>query len=493
MTDDWLNAKDIKQVWICLSMLAQTMKNTYFYQCSGIESTSQVMEIGSFLRTRKKDPLLRFCIGIYLDSNMINNSESLTRVKEIFQVAQPYSHLVPILHYSFKFSKDPIGELTKLKKVAPYIRYIQLNDLNHNELEVLRFACKHWRVDFPLNDRNFNLIHNQEFVDTIVSQKVITLLDNSRGRGIRENRDRYLQKINILLNKGINRIALCGGFNADNLQTYFEVSNDYPISFSIDAESKLKTDGRTDICKVKKYFTRLIERENVAPKYKYLEGTANLLKKEEKITKPHYTSIGKNKLVVFPRVFNPDIFFSSKWFARRIPEIVKGEQDFLEIGCGTGIVSIMTALSDLRQSIVASDISKDAVKNVEENVRLHHLQKRVAVFQGDVFDGLPLRRKFDTIFWALPFGYAEPGTLLSPYEAQVHDAGYTYIQKFFAEAAQFLKPSGRLLVGFSSDIGHLKLLRKIAQESGFALKRKEKCKGMEKDQVSMEIWEARLK
>ena len=54
-------------------------------------------------------------------------------------------------------------------------------------------------------------------------------------------------------------------------------------------------------------------------------------------------------------------------------------------------------------------------------------------------------------------------------EIQVFDPGYKSIRKFFRSAQQHLKPWGKLLIGFSSDMGNLDLLKKIASEYKFEL------------------------
>ncbi len=233
-------------------------QSNYFYQFSYVENAKQAEEIGEFLKNRKNDPLLKICLGVYFDSNMLDDSHSINNAMEIFKAAELYTGFVPILHYTFKYSKDPVAELKSLKKVAPFVHYIQLNDLNRNSLEVLKFACKYWLVDFPLSDDNFDISEDKEFIKTVRLKKVFVLLDNSHGKGIKESRDSYLQKIQTLFDRGLNDIALYGGFGPDNLDTYFELKNYFKVNFSIDAESQLKTNGHLDIDKVKKYLVQLI-------------------------------------------------------------------------------------------------------------------------------------------------------------------------------------------------------------------------------------------
>lgn len=234
------------------------------------------------------------------------------------------------------------------------------------------------------------------------------------------------------------------------------------------------------------------EEIKIIPKQKYIDGGAELLQKSEGMTDPYITEIDGGKFIVNPKVFNPDVFFSSKWFAKNIPNMVKGDKDFLEVGSGTGIVSVKVAESNPDLSVVSTDISPFATKNTLENIILHNLYDRIYVSSGDVFDGIrSLNRKFDTIFWSMPFSYLPPGTAISIQESQVHDPGYRAINKFFTEANEFLNIKGKLLIGFSSDIGHVELLHEFAKKNGFKLELKMLEKGKEKDVVNMEIWEAR--
>lgn len=237
-------------------------QSNYFYQFSYLENAKQVKEIGEFLKNKKDDPLLKICIGVYFDTNMLDDSHALSNIMEIFKVSELYTGFVPILHYSFKYSQNPIAELKSLKKIAPFVHYIQLNDLKEDALEVLKFACKYWLVDFPLSDENFDISENKEFVKTVRLKKAFVLLDNSHGKGITQSRDSYFKKIQSLFDKGLNDIALYGGFGPDNLDTYFELKNYFKVNFSIDAESQLKTNDHLDIDKVKRYLMQLISHKS---------------------------------------------------------------------------------------------------------------------------------------------------------------------------------------------------------------------------------------
>jgi hypothetical protein len=110
----------------------------------------------------------------------------------------------------------------------------------------------------PLADEDFNLIDNDEFVKEVLKHKAFILLDNSHGTGKQDSKTNVVKKINKLLSKNISDIAIYGGFGPNSLDLYFEMNEHYKINFSIDAETKLKTDQSLDLKKVKEYLHQLV-------------------------------------------------------------------------------------------------------------------------------------------------------------------------------------------------------------------------------------------
>ncbi len=228
----------------------------------------------------------------------------------------------------------------------------------------------------------------------------------------------------------------------------------------------------------------------INPKNNFVNSTRDLInesKKEEQI------EILDIKIITNPEVFNPSIFFSSEWFAREVSKLVKEDHVFIEVGCGTGIVSIKCAKENNNLTVYSTDINIQAKIQTEINSGLNDVSDRVFAFSGDVLDSIPEEVKADSIFWAMPFGYLDPEDSLEGRDSQVFDPGYRAIKKFFEDSRGNLKDKGRLLIGFSEDIGHLDLLKDIARENNFNLKLIKNTQGVEKDSVSMEIYEARYK
>lgn len=228
---------------------------------------------------------------------------------------------------------------------------------------------------------------------------------------------------------------------------------------------------------------------NTNPKKQFVDSTRELIG----ITNvPQDVVISGISITTDPEVFNPTVFFSSEWFAEHISSLVKDEDVLIEVGCGTGIVSIKSAKNNLSLRVHATDINTKAVDLTKLNAEKNGVSERVHSYSGDVLDAIPESVKADSIFWAMPFGYLEPEEVLTGRDTQTFDPGYRAIKKFFVDSKKYLREDGRLLVGFSIDIGHFELLKQIANENGFDLKLLEQTKGMEKDAVSMEIYEAKI-
>lgn len=228
---------------------------------------------------------------------------------------------------------------------------------------------------------------------------------------------------------------------------------------------------------------------NTNPKKQFIDSTRELI---GATNAPQDVVISGISITTDPEVFNPTIFFSSEWFAEQVSNLVKNEGVLIEVGCGTGIVSIKSAKINPSLKVYDTDINTKAAELTKLNAEKNAVSERVYSYSGDVLDAIPESIKADSIFWAMPFGYLEPEEVLTGRDTQTFDPGYRAIKKFFESAKNHLKESGRLLIGFSIDIGHFDLLEKIAAQNGFTLKLLEQTKGIEKDSVSMEIYEARL-
>lgn len=161
-------------------------------------------------------------------------------------------------------------------------------------------------------------------------------------------------------------------------------------------------------------------------------------------------------------VFSPLVFEDSFWFAENIPFIQNGS--FLEIGCGTGFVSIVAAQKGCSK-ILATDLSPSAIKNTSLNIILYDLEQIIQTNESNVFDNIEINftNKFSIIFWNTPFIYTNYKEL-DYLEKSVFDCDYNGIESYIANARYYLEPNGRCFMGFSSSSGNILFIVAICKK-----------------------------
>lgn len=235
----------------------------YFYQFQ-IDTSEKVKEMIDFINHEKRDPLLKICVGTSVERSFLSEPKEIERVNSIAHMCKKHLDFIPVIHFSFQNS-DILKDAMEIKKNWPTIPRLQMNDLDSFDVSTLKKVCKLFVVDIPLSDATFDVVYNKQFRELVKKSRSFIMLDNSKGRGIKESKDSLMKKIDLLLAYGLNDIALCGGFGPDELDTYFEIRRHYRFNFSIDAETKLKTEGAIDVDKVKRYLSQLIHFDD--PKY----------------------------------------------------------------------------------------------------------------------------------------------------------------------------------------------------------------------------------
>lgn len=218
----------------------------------------------------------------------------------------------------------------------------------------------------------------------------------------------------------------------------------------------------------------------------YLKGTKKVLDESKKEKRPYKATVRGEEFVVLPNVFSPKYFHDTEIFASQIP--IYGEEVLLEIGPGTGAISVIAAKRGAKK-IVAIDINPDAVKNTQINIEKHQLQGKIEVRLGNLYAPLKPDEKFDVIFWNTPFGLIDEQAI-SPLEKAVYDPGYKATERFIKEARGHLNPGGKVLIGFSSTLGKLDLLKQFIREAGFNFREIYKTESSETHPVKFEIFEA---
>lgn len=170
--------------------------------------------------------------------------------------------------------------------------------------------------------------------------------------------------------------------------------------------------------------------------------TRPYLDKVNSHTEPYEVEVFGESIIVLPGVMSPKYDWAGLYMIDYLPKNFAG-QDVLELGPGTGLVSVFVGLRGSR-SITALDINPTAVKNSQQNFEKFQI-KDCSALLSDVFSAVP-GMKYDSIIFNLPY---HNGVARSDLEKGVIDSNYDAMKKFFGQAKDFLKKGGLLYVGFS--------------------------------------------
>jgi release factor glutamine methyltransferase len=146
---------------------------------------------------------------------------------------------------------------------------------------------------------------------------------------------------------------------------------------------------------------------------------------------PSITLDGK-RLRIFPNVYKP---LENEYACR---EYCRAGDRVLDLGCGSGVGTVFCAPK--AREVVAVDISPAALKNSEENCRIHGL-KNVKFVHSDMFS--QVEGKFDLILANTPY-------IEDEFEAHDHQFATSakYLPTLFAQVGDYLADGGRLLIQF---------------------------------------------
>jgi len=162
--------------------------------------------------------------------------------------------------------------------------------------------------------------------------------------------------------------------------------------------------------------------------------------------------------IVRPTVFNPNDFISSKIFAAYINTLDLNGKNILDMGSGSGIVSIFAASKGA--NCIACDINPQAVRCITDNAVRNNFSSRIKAYESDLFDFLNSKQNrieakwpqavFDIVFFNPPYFKGEP---VNNFErAFKGGTELEVIDKFLLEAGSYLAPGGKLCLLVSTDV-----------------------------------------
>jgi 16S rRNA G1207 methylase RsmC len=95
---------------------------------------------------------------------------------------------------------------------------------------------------------------------------------------------------------------------------------------------------------------------------------------------------------------NPKITHSTRILMENMPNL-QGKK-MLDVGCGTGILSLYATARKGAQKVTAIDIHQKAILNTKENIRKYGLEGKIETYQSNLFENVEGR--FDYVVANLP-------------------------------------------------------------------------------------------
>jgi release factor glutamine methyltransferase len=179
------------------------------------------------------------------------------------------------------------------------------------------------------------------------------------------------------------------------------------------------------------------------------------------LSKKRVYTYGNIKLQIPPEVFHPGFFTSTNFLLQYIKKLRLESKSFLEIGAGSGLISVYGAKQDAK--VTATDINPVAIKfltiNGEEN------DVRLTIVQSDLFENIPVQQ-FDIIAINPPYYKKKPQTLLD--HAWYCGENGEFFFDLFRQLPKYIHKNSEVIMVLCEgcDIG---MIEDAADQNGFKL------------------------
>ena len=175
-------------------------------------------------------------------------------------------------------------------------------------------------------------------------------------------------------------------------------------------------------------------------------------------------SYGDIHLQIPPQVFHPGFFFSTRFLLQYIASLSLQGQRFLELGAGSGLISIHAAKNGA--IVTATDINPVAIEFLKKNSRRNDVE--LMIIQSDMFRYIPVQT-FDIIAINPPYYKKQP--LTEKDHAWYCGKNGEYFQELFSELEEYIHKNSLVLMVLSEECD-IDMISKIAADRNFYMQRK---------------------
>lgn len=183
---------------------------------------------------------------------------------------------------------------------------------------------------------------------------------------------------------------------------------------------------------------------------------------------------GNIRITVQPEVFHPGFYFSTAFLLKYISGLRIEGQNILEVGSGSGLVSIYCAKQGAH--VTACDINPAAVENTRTNAISN--SAKVNVVESNLLDNIP-PQNFNLVIVNPPYYKKDPVTPED--HAWYCGQNLEYFHKLFLQCKAFMNNSSELIMVLSDECD-IQGIKDVAGNNGWGVAvKKEKLIRWEKN------------
>jgi release factor glutamine methyltransferase len=182
------------------------------------------------------------------------------------------------------------------------------------------------------------------------------------------------------------------------------------------------------------------------------------------LSKTRTYSYGNIRLEILPQVFHPGFFFSTRLLLRCISALSLQGQRFLELGAGSGLISIYAAKK--AALVTATDINPVAIECLHRNCDQNKVKPEIIL--SDLFADIP-EQLFDIIAINPPYYKKQPQTMAD--HAWYCGENGEYFEQVFIKLGKYIHKNSIVLMVLSEECD-INMISEIASGHNFKMQKK---------------------